>query len=80
MVTKVQKWGNSLGLRIPRAFAAEANLMPGSPVNITVRHGELVVTPAREAPCNLDEMLAQVTPENTHGELATGRPHGGEAW
>ena len=66
MIAKVQKWGNSLGLRIPKAFAAEAGLASGASVNLTSRDGRLVVTPLVSAKYELDELLAGVTPRNLH--------------
>lgn len=70
MIARVQKWGNSLGLRIPKAFAAEARLAPGAPVDVTVREGKLVVRPLatrRPRRLSLDRLLARVAPENLHG-------------
>jgi len=48
MKTRIQKWGNSLALRIPRPFAEESNLHEDSPVDITLRNGKLVVVPLQE--------------------------------
>lgn len=79
MHTKIQKWGNSLGLRIPRAFAAEIGVGPGSSVDLTVRDGDLVVRPRHQV-LRLADLLSQVTPDNVHDEVSTGRPTGREVW
>jgi len=42
MLTRIQKWGNSLGLRIPKSFAAEVEVEAGSTVDIRVENGDLV--------------------------------------
>ena len=80
MRTYVQKWGNSLGLRIPRAFALEAGLAERTAVDLTVVDGRLVVTAVSEQSYTLDELLSQVTPDNLHGEWDTGRAVGAESW
>lgn len=80
MVTKVQKWGNSLAVRIPRALARELNAEPGCEVSMEVRDGELVITPVKEPRYTLEELVAGITPENRHGEIDTGPSVGKEAW
>ena len=79
MVTKVQKWGNSLGLRIPKSFAAEARVNAGSVVDISVRDGGLVVRPIRSRKYSLTALLKGVTRRNTHREIATGPAVGRES-
>ncbi len=80
MHTRIQKWGNSLALRIPQAFAAEAGLKQGSRVNLSVVEGRLVITPAPAQGVTLDDLLAGVRPDNLHGEVDTGDAVGREAW
>ena len=48
MVTRVQKWGNSLALRIPQSFAMQAKVTAGTAVDIAVEKGQLVVRPVRQ--------------------------------
>lgn len=80
MRTKVQKWGNSLGLRIPKSFAQEASVEEGSSVDLSVSNGQLVVRPVPRDKYELQELLAGVTKENLHAEVATGEAQGREAW
>jgi antitoxin MazE len=80
MRARVQRWGNSLALRIPKAFATETDLESGSEVELTLDDGRLIVTPLAPASYDLEELLAQVTPENLHGEVDTGSSVGDEAW
>lgn len=80
MRTKVRKWGNSLGVRIPKAFAEEAVLGEGSAVDVSVSEGRIVVTPVAARRYTLDTLLAGVTRENRHAEITTGRPRGREVW
>ena len=72
MQTRVQKWGNSLGLRIPRGLAEEIGLGAGSEVSLRAKDGELVVKPAIPARLNLDDLLAGVTANNLHSSVDTG--------
>ena len=80
MQTKIQRWGNSLGLRIPRSFAQEAGVEAGSEVDLSVQDGDLVVKPARRRTYQLKDLLRRVTAKNLHGEVDTGRPVGKEIW
>ena len=80
MQTKIQRWGNSLGLRIPRSFAEEAGVEAGSQVDISVRDGDLVVRAAKRRTYRLSELLAKVTTKNLHGEVDTGETIGREVW
>ena len=80
MVTRVQQWGNSLGVRIPRAFADEAQVSAGSCVEISVEGGSLIVRPVAVRKYRLAELLAGVKPRNIHREVSTGRAVGREAW
>ncbi len=79
MITAVAKWGNSLALRIPNAFAREISVREGVSVDISVANGALVVRPVDESHVyDLDELLCQITEDNRHGEVATGRAVGNE--
>jgi len=78
--TRVQKWGNSLALRIPKSFAEEAGLKNSSPVDVSLVDGRLVIAPVRKPKWTLHELLAQVTPDNLHREVDTGPAMGNESW
>lgn len=81
MKARVQKWGNSLAVRIPKAFAAELGLEADTPIELSVRDNKLVIE--RDEDCleiSLDDLLAGVTDENIHEEIRTGPPVGNEAW
>ena len=78
MQTRVQKWGNSLGLRIPRGLAEQLGLGAGSEVSLSARDGDLLVRPALPARLNLEDLLAEVTTANLHSSLDTGDAVGQE--
>ena len=80
MLTKIQKWGNSLGLRIPKSFAAEADVEAGSTVDLAIEDGGLVIRSVRRPQYSLEELLEGVNARNLHKEVATGEPVGREAW
>lgn len=80
MKTKVQKWGNSLALRIPKSFAAETLLEPDAEVDLSLVKGKLVITPIVEAEYSLEQLLEGVTEDNVHAEMDTGVAVGNEAW
>lgn len=82
MATTVQKWGNSLGLRIPKALAEQVNLTDGTEVELKAADGVLTVRPARQRrrrrKYKLVDLLAQLKPRHRHGELHPGGPRGRE--
>jgi antitoxin MazE len=79
MVTRVQKWGNSLALRIPQSFAVQAKVTAGTAVDIAVERGGLVVRPVRQR-YRLRDLLTGITARNLHSEVDIGGPVGREAW
>ena len=80
MLTKVQKWGNSVALRIPKAFADEMQITTETAVEMTIEDGKLIISPVEHPQYVLEELLAQITPENLHGEVDRGVPVGRETW
>jgi len=79
MVTKIQKWGNSLGLRIPKSFAKEAGVEEGSAVDISIRDGSLVIKTVRPLRYELGDLLSEIREDNLHDEISAGQPVGREA-
>ena len=80
MRTRIQKWGNSLALRIPKSFATEAGLQRETSVDISLADGKLVITPIDEPKPTIEQLLAKVTEENLHHEVDTGPATGNEVW
>ena len=80
MRLRVQKWGNSLALRIPAAFARETGIGSGAEVDLTLDDGRLIITPSSVGPYSLTELLDGVTEDNRHDSVETGAPLGRETW
>ncbi len=80
MKTRVQKWGNSLALRIPKSFAVGAGLHADAAVELSLVGGTLVVQPIKPQPLTLKQLLRGVTDENLPGEWDTGPAIGKEVW
>ena len=80
MKTKVQRWGNSLAVRIPKVIAVESSLDDGSLVDLKLVSGSVVLTPVRGHKHRLQELLSGITEDNVHREVDTGRRVGSEAW
>jgi antitoxin MazE len=80
MRTRIQKWGNSLALRIPKAFAVEVGLEKDREVELSVEKGRLVIVSPATPSYTLEELLAGVRPSNLHGETDWGPPVGKEIW
>ena len=80
MKTHVQKWGNSLALRIPKSFASEIGLERETPVEVTLANGKLIIIPIPKPEFTLNQLLAKVNKENLHHEVETGPAVGNEIW
>ena len=79
MQATIQKWGNSLALRIPKSFALESQLTQYSIVELSLEDGKIVIAPFSKL-YKLEELLSQITPENLHSEQDFGDPIGKEIW
>lgn len=66
MITKIQKWGNSLAVRIPQAVAKETQLCVGETVKLAYQNGQIVITPVRQQRYKLADLLKDVRPHNLH--------------
>ena len=80
MQARVQKWGNSLAIRIPKPFALQIGLERDSMVEVFIRDGKLMLEPVVKPKFTLEQLLAQVTKDNLHGEVDTGIATGEEVW
>jgi len=80
MQTTIQKWGNSLAVRIPKAFVKEARVAYGTRVDLSVDDGKIVIDPHAEPEYRLEDLLKEVTKRNVHSEVETGKAVGREVW
>ena len=78
METVIEKWGNSLGIRIPNLIARELSLQDGSPVEINDRGHKIIIKPVRKN--TLSEMLDNITEQNLHEAVEVHGPVGKEIW
>jgi antitoxin MazE len=74
---QVVKWGNSLAVRIPKAVAEQARMKEGDAILIKAARGRIELRPAERIP-TLKELVAQIRPENRHGETPWGPDVGKE--
>jgi antitoxin MazE len=79
VTTQIARWGNSLGLRLPKSVARDAEVGEGDTVDVTVRNGAIVIRPSRPT-YSLERLVAKITPRNRHGESDWGPPVGHETW
>ncbi|HOA73938.1 MAG TPA: AbrB/MazE/SpoVT family DNA-binding domain-containing protein [Phycisphaerae bacterium] len=79
MTSIVRKWGNSLGVRIPRSVAEAVSLESGTQVEIKTEAGRIIITPAAPR-YTLEDLLKRVSKKNLHEEIDFGTPQGKEAW
>ena len=78
-VTQIAKWGNSLGLRLPKSVAREAEVDEGDTVDVSVRNGAIVIRPSHPT-YSLERLVAKITPRNRHDESDWSGPVGHETW
>ncbi len=79
MKATVQKWGNSLAVRIPKNISKDTSVTEGSNIDILVENGNIILSPIKKE-YSLKELLNNVTIENIHAEISTGEITGGEIW
>lgn len=80
METKIQKWGNSLGVRLPKALAQKQSLKEGARVVVTESKKGLSIEVVKETKETFDSLVNQITPENRHDPADWGEPIGREVW
>jgi antitoxin MazE len=80
MITKIQKWGHSFAVRIPKSIAVELKLEENSPLEIKLEDNRLVIYPVAQPEYKLSALLEQITPKNIHSETDSSLPQGNEAW
>jgi len=77
MQAVVQKWGNSLGLRIPSLWAKDNNIKNGSKIEIIAEKGKMIILPQKKS---LEDFMNLVTDQNLHSEINTFEAVGKEEW
>ena len=82
MITKVQKWGNSQGIRLSKELLSDVEVNVGDAVDVAVRDGALVVTPVRRVRGGHDlrELVRRIPKDYKPEELDWGYPVGREVW
>ena len=80
MTAVVDKWGNSLSIRIPRAIAQQAHITEGTGIELSVEGNNIIITPQKRKKYTLDELLEGMTPDKFHPEFETGNALGNEDW
>ena len=80
MVIKILKWGNSLGLRIPKSFAKEAGVDEGCAVDISLDGDAIVIRPVSQLRYRTDDLVSEIREDNVHDEVQTDWPEGREVW
>jgi antitoxin MazE len=79
-VLDIKQWGNNLGVRLPAAVARAANLKVDQRVRVTVKGGQVVITPVADAPLTLEQRLALFDPTRHGGEAMAAPLAGAERW
>lgn len=80
MQTKVQKWGNSLAVRIPKSFVVDAHLSPDCLVEIKLVDDHIIIKPIKKSAWSLEELIAGINKKNIHREVDPGPARGKEIW
>lgn len=80
MRATIQKWGNSLAVRIPGALAKEARVTTGTVAEMIVEKGKIILSPVKDPEYTLEELMKDVTREKMHREVDWNKPIGREVW
>ena len=78
MEARIQKWGNSLGIRIPMTIIKDLSLKNGSTVEIEELEDKIIINPIKKN--DAMDLINQITAENIHSEYDWGQPEGDEVW
>ncbi len=78
MRVRIQKWGNSLAVRIPKALALEVQVAENAEMEMVVERGKLVLSPAKVARYSLQALVSAISAKNRHHEIDFGEPVGKE--
>lgn len=78
MTTKIQKWGNSIAIRIPKSFAHTTRIKEGSEIKLSIEKDKIVISKSEKQKYTLMDLLSKVTPDNIHKEVYFGPPRGKE--
>ena len=69
MLSKVQKWGNSQGLRLTKALLQEVQIHVGDEVNVSVQEGRIIIEPVTKVRGKYDlKELVSKMPQGYHAE------------
>lgn len=80
MTGVLQKWGNSVALRIPKAALQKANLREGLRVTVEVDRNRIILEEDTSRRSSLSELVMAITTDNRHEEMWNGEPQGKELW
>ncbi len=82
MIAKIQKWGNSQGLRIARQLLEETHISIGDDVEVAARDGIITIVPVKQirGRVNLAELVSRIPGKYKPGEVDWGKPEGAEVW
>jgi antitoxin MazE len=80
MHVRVQKWRNSLAVRLPKPLPGDAEGQEGTVSNLAVFEGKIVATPVEKKKQSLKQLLAKITRKNLHAEVDSGPSVGREIW
>lgn len=79
MTIKIARWGNSLGIRIPKQIVDQAQLNEGDEIEISSEENKLILTPQKKK-YTLEELLDGMSERHLHSEVDWGEPVGQEQW
>ena len=80
MVTKIQKWGNDLAVRVPKMTPRALWLREGRKIELLYHTDMLVIKPVQNKKQTLKDLVDKITPKNTHRLVGWGSPQGKEIW
>jgi antitoxin MazE len=82
MVTKIQKWGNSQGLRLGKQVLEDARIAVGDSVDVAARDGVIVIAPLKRirGKQSLQDLVSRIPRNYKTGEIDWGKPRGREVW
>jgi antitoxin MazE len=79
MTTKIQKWGNSFAIRLPKKVISDFSWSAGTVVDFNQKEDKIIISSCQHK-YTLEELVSKITPKNKHKEYDWGKPIGKEIW
>lgn len=80
MEARLQKWGNSDGIRIPSNFLKSLNLKTNDKVDLNYEDDKIIISKIKKNKISLEERFSKYNGENLAKDFSWDNARGKEIW